>query len=251
MTFPPVDTPPEEGSTRPMQPMQPTERRRLQGRRPARQRDPIRSTEEQEQQAYEEEMLLDASSEENLPRAAHRQVDPLVAYMMITALAIGISPLDALVRYVVLWTLMSGLGTIAYLLGGVERMREAKIDDLIRGVIFGFLSSFPFLLVFGSALATVSRRMFDAPDTSAIVTDTWAFMALAFVLPLSETLFFRGGMQAVRSIILTSALATLWSAVLFFPHMELGGREVIGVIMLLVFGLLNFLYSYMRFRNGL
>jgi hypothetical protein len=33
--------------------------------------------------------------------------------------------------------------------------------------------------------------------------------------------------------------------------MELAGRETIGVIMLIVFSLLNFMYSYVRFRNGL
>jgi hypothetical protein len=58
-------------------------------------------------------------------------------------------------------------------------------------------------------------------------------------------------MQGVRSLFLTVGLATLWLAVLFFPHMDLTGSEAIGLILLTIFILLNFMYSYMRLRNGL
>lgn len=250
---PSSEPPPEGESSKPIQPMQPPHRRKLLAAEarlaPPRGREPIGATISRSTEA--DQSVAPALYREARPRAAHREVDPIFAYLIILSLAIGISPLDALVRYVILWTLMGGLGTIAYLLGGVERMREAKIDDLLWGVTFGFLSSFPFLVVFGSALETVSRRMFDAEAVSARVMDTWVFMAVAFVLPFCETLFFRGGMQSVRSILLTTILATFWSAVMFFPNMELAGREVIGVILLIVFSLLNFLYSYVKFRNGL
>ncbi len=217
-----------------LQPMQP---RREKARRP---REPIRPSRTEEAEAQPER-----------PRAAHREADPLLAYLVLLAIGIGISPLDAPARYLLLWLLMGGLGAVAYLLGGVQRMADAEIDDLAWGAVFGVVSSFPFLVVFGAALQTVSVRMFDEPGNSQIVLDTWVLMAVAFVLPLCESLFFRGGMQDVRSILLTAGLATVWSAILFFPHMELGGREAIALILLIVFALLNFMYSYVRFRNGL
>jgi len=235
---------------RPMQPLDPSARRLKPGER---QREPITAIlgREDDTPSPETAPELEPLAEDERPRAAHREGDPLFAYLVIVSLAIGISPLESAVRYVVLWTLMGTFGALAYLFGGIRRMGDAKIDDLVWGVTFGFVSSFPFLLAFGATLQTVSQRMFDAEGVPSNVMHSWVFMALAFVVPLCESLFFRGGMQDVRSIFLTTLLATLWSAVLFFPHMELGGRGAIAGILLLVFALLNFMYSYVRFRNGL
>lgn len=256
-----TDLPPlDSQDSRPIQPMQPpprvTSSRRGSSRRGAFQRDPIQPAfmgDEIEEGEFYDDEIEDGQGgyEVARPRAAHREVDPLVAYLLLMALGIGISPLDSTVRYTLMWTVMGGLGVLAYLLGGIERMREARLDDLFWGLVFGFFMSFPFLVVFGGALETVSSRMFNVPDTPARVMDTWVFLAVAFAQPACETLFFRGGMQSVRSVLLTAGLATLWSAVLFFPHMQLVGREAIGAILLIVFSLLNFMYSYVRFRNGL
>ena len=242
---PPSDEPPED-STRPMQPLT---RQKIATASRKRSRSPISEVVNRGQDAADTLDPFDIDDER--PRAAHREADPIFAYLLLISLAIGLAPLEAMVRYSILWTLMSVLGAVAYLLGGMKGMREASLDDLVWGIAFGSVSSFPFLLVFGSALGTVTERMFDVDDTPARVMDTWVFMAVAFVVPLSETLFFRGGLQSVRSLPLTTLLATFWSAVLFFPHMELAGRETIGAIMLIVFSLLNFMYSYVRFRNGL
>ena len=249
MTDLPETTPPTDSDTRPMQPME--RPRATAGRRggTGRLRSPINEIIAREEDAGD--AVDPFGVDEERPRAAHREADPIFAYLLLISLAIGLAPLDAMVRYAIVWTLMSVMGAVAYLLGGGKGMREASLDDLVWGIAFGFVSSSPFLLVFGSALGTVTERMFDVADTPAKVMDTWVFMAVAFVIPLSETLFFRGGLQTVRSLPLTTLLATVWSAVLFFPHMELAGREAIGGIMLIVFSLLNFMYSYVRFRNGL
>jgi len=238
-------------------PSQPPERRSMQPLaqqpREKNERPPLMSTSEIE--AIQDGEIVDESVDEpplwERPRAAHREADPIFAYLVIVSLGIGIAPLDPMIRYMVLWSLMGIFGTTAYLLGGVTPMRDAKLDDFWWGASFGFLSSFPFLLVFGTALKTVSTRMFDVAQTPHLVMNSWVFMAVVFVLPISETLFFRGGMQAVRSVFLTTGLATLWSIVLFFPHMELTGSATIGIILVIVFTLLNFMYSYVRFRNGL
>jgi hypothetical protein len=146
---------------------------------------------------------------------------------------------------------MGSVAVMGYLLGSVEQAGEAKVEDVLWGLILGFLSSFPFLLVFGTALKTVSERMFDVPNTPPQIMDTWVFMAVAFIMPATETLFFRGAIQGVRGLFFTAVLATIWLGVLFFPYMSLGGREAIAVILVMVFGLLNFMFSYMRHRNGL
>lgn len=238
---------------KPMQPLGPTQRRqtRQTTRHNNRSREPIQAFSEAIQPVDEAviDELLEADHDQ--PRAAHRQADPLIAYLIVIALGIGVSPLDALPRYVLLWSLMAFFGAGAYLLGELERVEDGNLGDLFWGMTFGFLASFPFLVVFGEALATISLRMFDVPNTPIIVLDTWVLMAVLFVIPLAETLFFRGGMQTVRSLPLTAVLSTLWSVVVFFPHMELNGREIIGLIMLIVFGLLNFMYAYIKFRNGL
>lgn len=236
---------PNEGT----RPMEPISQARLSARQTQSRRRPLMTTSAEDEEAAEP--LPEPEPLVIRPRAAHREADPIFTYLIIVSLGIGIAPLEPTVRYLFLWSMMGLFGVIAYLLGGITRMREAKLDDLFWGMAFGFVSSFPFLLVFGSALHTVSERMFDVEGTPNRVMDTWVFMAVAFVMPFAETLFFRGGMQQVRSIFLTTILATLWSMVLFFPHMQLGGSEAIGLVLMIVFVLLNFMYSYVRFRNGL
>lgn len=255
MTFRPLP-PTEDDDDAPLQTMEPLRRKFISSRRApvVRQRQPISVI---LQQAAEEEKPEDDASEAALPadfiptRAGQREVDPLFAYLFLISLGIGLSTFDPTVRFMVLWTLMGTLGVMGYLLGTVERMREARIDDLVWGLAFGFLASFPFLLVFGASLETISIRMFDVEATPTRIMHTWVFMAVAFVIPASETLFFRGAVQGVRGILITTILATLWSAVVFFPFMSLEGRTVIVIILIIVFTLLNFMYSYVRFRNGL
>lgn len=245
--FPPED---EEDEIQPTKPMQPVPRHLYREQNPEslRQREPIQAILEQARQLAEDQEIRPDYIE---PRPGRREVDPLFAYLLVISLAIGLSPVTPSIRFVFLWALMGILGVMGYLLGTDNDERETHVVDLMWGVMFGFVSSAPFFLVFGSSLNTVSVRMFDVEGTPSVIMDTWVFMAAVFVIPASESLFFRGTLQEVRSFGFTVLLATLWSAVLFFPDMELGGREVIGVIMLLVFTLLNFMYSYVRFRNGL
>lgn len=234
----------------PTRPMQPVPRHLYREQKPEalRQREPIQAILEQARKLAEAQ---EERPEYIEPRPGRREVDPLFAYLLVISLAIGLSPLNPSIRYVFLWGLMGVVGVMGYLLGTRTDERETHVVDLLWGVMFGFISSAPFLVAFGSSLNTISVRMFDIETTPSIIMDTWVLMAVMFVIPASESLFFRGTLQEVRSFGFTVVLATLWSAVLFFPHMELGGREVIGMILLIVFGLLNFMYSYVRFRNGL
>lgn len=199
-------------------------------------------------------------AEEEIDEAEHpslfinpfqREVDPVFAYMVIMALSIGLSPIDPSIRYVLLWAALGMAGLVTYMLGTSQRFSDTSIENLRAGLLFGFAIGIPFIILFGSALQTVSDRMFNERGVPANVMDTWVFMAVCFVMPAADSLFFRGTMQELRGPIVSGILATIWSIVLFFPHMELGNASGVAFVMVIVFALLSFLYGYLRYRNGL
>lgn len=188
---------------------------------------------------------------EPLPMVQY-DADPIFAFLVIIAItSIGLAPVEAHIRYVIAWSLLGAAGALGYLLGSVPRLSDTSLDDLTAGLGFGLLIGVPLLILFGTPLALVSERMFDMRAVPGSVMDTWAFMAVIFVIPIADTLFFRGAMQEVRSLLLTGALATLWWILLFFPHLEIGSAYGVGLSIAVLFALLNFFYSYMRYRNGL
>lgn len=181
-----------------------------------------------------------------------READPILVLMGLGAVSIGLTPVDAVVRYVILWVLISAAGLVAYTLGRqIEENQQTTLEDLMSGLGFGLGVGVPLLIVLGTPLASVSARMFDIPGVPQRLMDTWVFMAVVFVQPTADSLFFRGAMQQFRSFFLTALLATGWMIVLFFPHMNL--RDFMGLAITIgsFFAFLNFLYSYVRFRNGL
>ncbi|MCQ3931266.1 MAG: hypothetical protein DPW16_12490 [Chloroflexi bacterium] len=180
-----------------------------------------------------------------------REVDPVFAYMVIIALSIGLSPIDASIRYVALWAALGGAGLVTYILGTSQRLSDTSVENLRAGLLFGLVIGIPFVILFGSALQTVSDRMFNERGVPANIMNTWVFMAVCFVMPAADSLFFRGAMQELRGPIVSGVLGTIWSIILFFPHMELGNASGVASVMVIVFALLNFLYGYLRYRNGL
>ncbi|MBZ0316766.1 MAG: hypothetical protein K8L91_10140 [Anaerolineae bacterium] len=180
-----------------------------------------------------------------------REVDPVFAYMVIIALSIGLSPIDASIRYVALWAALGGAGLVTYILGTSPRLSDTSVENLRAGLLFGLAIGIPFVILFGSALQTVSDRMFNERGVPANIMNTWVFMAVCFVMPAADSLFFRGAMQELRGPIVSGILGTIWSVILFFPHMELGNASGVAFVMVIVFALLNFLYGYLRYRNGL
>jgi hypothetical protein len=179
------------------------------------------------------------------------EIDPIFAYMVVVALSIGLTPIDATIRYVVLWAALGGAGLVTYILGTSQRLSDTSIEHLRTGLLFGIGIGIPFFILFGSALETVSGRMFDEPNVPMDVMNTWVFMAVCFVMPAADSLFFRGAMQELRGPLISGILATVWAGILFFPHMELGGASGVAVVVTIVFTLLNFFYGYLRYRNGL
>lgn len=184
-------------------------------------------------------------------RLRQREADPVFVLMILIAISIGITPMEAVIRYVVLWMFMGGAGLLAYALGSGERMTETTADDIRTGVNFGLGMSVPFVLLFGSAFKSIITRMFAVENVPIEVMQTWVFMAVVFVQPATDSLFFRGAMQQFRNLFLTAILATLWTILFYFPHMELADAPGVATMIGILFGLQNFIYSYVRYRNGL
>lgn len=206
---------------------------------------PLREIDESEADPILEE------EEKAVRRSRQREADPIFVLMVIGAVSIGLSPVDANTRYLILWTFLGAAGLVSYTLGMSQRLNLVNINDLISGVVFGLATGISFLIPLGNALNTISDRMFSVDSTPDKIMDSWVFMAVVFVQPAAETLFFRGAMQQFRNMAITAALATLWTSLLFFPHMELANALSVALTLGVFFIFLNFLYSYVRFRNGL
>ncbi|MCB9437405.1 MAG: CPBP family intramembrane metalloprotease [Anaerolineales bacterium] len=184
-------------------------------------------------------------------RLRQREADPVFILMILIAVSIGITPMEGVIRYVILWMLMGGAGLLAYALGSGERMTETTAEDIRTGAYFGLGMSLPFILLFGSAFKSIITRMFVVDNVPTEVMQTWVFMAVVFVQPATDSLFFRGAMQQFRNLFLTAILATVWTVLFYFPHMELSDAPGVATMIGILFGLQNFMYSYVRYRNGL
>ncbi len=193
----------------------------------------------------EEEATTPPETAEYAPRNRGATADPLFGLLIAGAVALGSMPLaanDPDLRYTIVWGLLALFGVTAWLLGNFPHITREKPEDLAWGVALALVMGIP-LLAFGSGLLhDLSGRIWG----DFTLGTTLAY--LLFIMPLAETLFFRGIMQALRSFGEVSFIATLWGLVLFFPHINAGPLPLIALV---VFGMTNTLYSYVRLRNGL
>ena len=177
--------------------------------------------------------------------------DPLLGFVIATGFSIGLIPIlpqSVELRYTLAWSALACVGVLSWLLGSMDRIDQERPDNLGWGILYGLLVGIPFLVFLGQpVLGPTGRQLF--PDMSA--GSLLAYMI--FVMPLAETLFFRGLLQGRLVFWLVGLLAALWNIVLFFPVMwgavtEFPAVTLVLVILLL---LLNLLYVYVRQRNGL
>jgi len=188
---------------------------------------------------------------EEAPRSRRQDLDPIFGYILAMALSVGLTPLPANTRYVVLWAFMAIMGVMAFLLGSGIKLKVADPGDLVGGLVLGILTGGALLLVGSDTLRTASERLFGAKDASNPLLVTWVFQAAVFVMPFSESLFFRGAMQRGHPILVVALMASAWSGLMFFPNLELAETPAVGAVFGTALVLLNFLYSYVSFRNGL
>ncbi len=195
---------------------------------------------------------LDGEDDETdaLPPVRH-DLDPVFGYILAMALSVGLMPLQANTRYVLLWAFMAAMGGMAFLLGSGIRLKVTDPGDLLWGIGLGVFTGGALMLTGGDTLRTVSERLFGAGQGDTPLLDSWVFQATVFVMPIAESLFFRGAMQRAYGIPVVAGLASVWSVLMFFPSLGLGDAPAVGVVLGTAIVLLNFLYSYVHWRHGL
>jgi membrane protease YdiL (CAAX protease family) len=186
-----------------------------------------------------------------MQRSTRQDLDPVFGYIMVMALSVGLTPIQANLRYVVLWTLMALMGGMAFLIGSGIKLKVTDPRDLMWGIGLGLFTGGALMLVGADTLATTSRRLFNDGQPDSALLDTWVFQAMVFVMPVAESLFFRGAMQRVHPIPVVALLASIWSMLMFFPNLGLGETPVVGIVFGTALVLLNFLYSYVNWQHGL
>ncbi len=195
--------------------------------------------------------LDDEHSTPETSSPVRHDLDPVFGYILAMALSVGLMPLQANTRYVLLWAFMAAMGGMAFLLGSGIRLKVTDPGDLLWGIGVGAFTGGALMLTGGDTLHTVSERLFSAGESESPLLNSWIFQATVFVMPIAESLFFRGAMQRVYAIPVVAGLASVWSILMFFPALELGKAPAVGVILGTAIVLLNFLYSYVHWRHGL
>ncbi|MDE2747813.1 MAG: CPBP family intramembrane metalloprotease [Chloroflexota bacterium] len=177
--------------------------------------------------------------------------DPLFGFIIAAALSVGLTPLlpeSVELRYALAWGALAGVSVLSWLLGSMERIGQERPDNLGWGLLYGVLLGIPFLVFLGQhVLAPATEQLFPAMTAGSLL----AF--LVFVMPIAETLFFRGLLQGLLQFWIVGLLATLWNIVLFFPVMwgAITDYQVIALVIVILLLTMNLLYVYVRKRNGL
>lgn len=174
--------------------------------------------------------------------------DPTFGYLIVLALAVGLTALPGgqhELRYTLLWMVMAGFGVLAWLLGSSARIGQETPENLAWGVVFGLIIATPLLAVGGSTLTTTVNLLFGSMSAGVLLA------YLVFVMPLAESLFFRGVMQETRAFWMVALMSSVWGAVLFFPLLDIQRYPAVMVVIALALLMMNLTYSYVRRRNGL
>lgn len=217
---------------------------------------------------YDDDLLPSDSSEESkLPdtQSTESQMqnlrgstsDPAFGFLLALAMSIGLIPIlpeYADLRYTLAWGALTGVGVIAWLLGNAERIGQEEPENIAWGVGFGAMVSLPFVLFFFDTFGNATALMFPSPTVVGQATGIGTILAfLVFVMPVAETLFFRGLLQRRLDFYIIGALNGIWSVVLFFPVMwgEIAESPVVGFFLAVVLFSVTMMYAYVRDRNGL
>lgn len=192
----------------------------------------------------------DAPADEPLKGYRGGTGDPAFGFLLALALSIGLTPMlpeNADLRYTLVWGALAAVSVLGWLLGSAERIGQEQPDDLAWGVGFGLLGGVLFLLFGSNVLREAAHLIFPDMRVGTLLT------YLIFVMPLAETLFFRGILQQNLEFYVVGALAGIWNVILFFPVMWGAVLQAPAVAMVIAIALftMNLLYSYVRERNGL
>jgi len=193
--------------------------------------------------AEQAEDALDESAS-RLLRA--RGSDPAFGLILGFAVSIGLAPLnDPSLRYTLSWGVLAAFGVLSWLLGSLDPIGEEKPDTLVWGVGFGLLIGVPLMLFGGGTLTATVRRAFG------MMTPGEMLAYVLFVMPIAETLFFRGLLHGSRPFWMVALIASGWSIALYLPLLDVGNYPLVAVVICVMLVMLNTMYGYVRNRNGL
>lgn len=192
------------------------------------------------------------ATDDSLPEVNYRggSADPAFGFLLAIAVSIGLIPIlpeNADLRYTLAWGALTLVGVLSWLLGNADRIGQEAPDNILWGTGLGVMVSVPFVLFFGDIFGTAARLMFPTLGMGTVLA------YLVFVMPVAETLFFRGLLQRRLDFWVVGALSGLWSVILFFPVMWGAVKEnpAVGVFLAIALFVINMMYSYVRERNGL
>jgi hypothetical protein len=183
-------------------------------------------------------------------REKRGNADPAFGFVLAIALSVGLIPLlpdNTDLRYTLAWGTLAVVGVLAWLLGSMERIAQEKPENLLWGVALGIMLSVPFMIFFLDQFRTTARLIFPEFGIGTVLA------YLVFIMPLAETLFFRGTMQRNLEFWIVGLLSGFWTIILFFPVMwsALAQAPYVGVFLAIAFFAPNLMYSYVKERNGL
>lgn len=183
------------------------------------------------------------------PRYRGATNDPAFGFLIAIALSIGLAPLNgsgqAELRYTIAWSVLALFGVLAWWFGNTARVGQETPENIVWGVSFGLILGMPLLAFGGPTLSSAVRFLFGMMSTGSLLA------YLVFVIPVAETLFFRGILQENRPFWMIGLMGSLWSVVLFFPLLDLQNYPFVAVVIGTVLVMMNLIYSYVRQRNGL
>lgn len=171
--------------------------------------------------------------------------DPIFGLILAGAISIGLSPItnqDADLRYTLVWGMLALFGVLGWLFGTTDPIEQEDPLNLAWGGVFGLILSIPVLAFVGGNLTEISLLIFPGLGTGTVLA-----YAL-FIMPLAETLFFRGLLQIARPFWMIAIAASIWHLILFFPFIDRGPLPLIMAVVMLM---ANLLYGYIQERNGL
>lgn len=177
--------------------------------------------------------------------------DPFFGFLIAIALSVGLIPLGEAnvdLRLTLAWGALAGVSVLSWLLGNSERIGQERPENIAWGFIYGLMFGVPFLIFLRDPiLVPATHQIFPTFSVGTLLA------YLVFVMPISETLFFRGLLQNQLVFWVVGLLATLWNIVLFFPVMWQSVIQFPAVAFVIAITLLmmNMIYVYVRERNGL
>lgn len=176
--------------------------------------------------------------------------DPFFGFLLAIALSVGLTPLlpdHADLRYTLAWGTLAGISILAWLLGSAERIGQERPENIAWGIIYGLMLGIPLLLFLRPILVPSSQQMFPGMSAGSLLA------YLIFVMPISETLFFRGLLQSQLVFWIIGLLAGLWNMMLLFPVMWQSVLQfpAVAAVIAIVLLMMNMIYVYVRRRNGL